>query len=64
MINLNFDLDGRQPSVCPVCEGKVDMSSDFYITASSTTSGVHYETCRTCNGTGVVWPPKDDNQND
>lgn len=45
------------PYRCPVCGGNGLVSNGFYMT----TTGIFYasntdaETCRACNGTGIVW---------
>ena len=43
-----------QPYACPVCNGKQKVPAGFY-ELSGTISRIHEETCRACNGTGIVW---------
>jgi len=44
----------KQPYTCPVCRGTRLVEDDFYNSGMSTTEVVR-STCRSCNGTGVVW---------
>lgn len=47
-----------RPYKCPVCEGRGTVPIGFYETFSqgTTTATVTYDvTCKTCNGTGIVW---------
>lgn len=44
------------PSICPVCNGKTMMCSAFYGGAL----GGAMTTCKSCAGTGVIWPPGTD----
>lgn len=46
------------PYRCPVCEGKGKVPNGFYTAIgveSWATSDITPDTCRSCNGTGVVW---------
>jgi DnaJ-class molecular chaperone len=46
------------PHTCPVCKGHQSVPNGFYRTIGSnnwSTGSTLPETCRTCNGTGVVW---------
>lgn len=44
---------------CPVCSGKGIVPSNFYTLGNGGTSNTATpQTCRSCNGSGVVWPPK------
>lgn len=45
------------PYRCPVCDGHGFVSAGFYNTANGYyfTGGTELETCRACNGTGIVW---------
>lgn len=52
------------PHTCPVCEGRGQVPFGFYNqlgpysgTSITITSGTYPETCRSCQGQGVVWPP-------
>lgn len=53
------------PHICPVCNGKGLIDRDFYPDNYLKTRGTsaanikEYVTCRSCNGTGVVWSPKE-----
>lgn len=57
-----------QPSTCPVCQGRQTVPSSFYgeedgdigATEGRIRSGEPAPTtpCRSCAGTGVVWPPQ------
>lgn len=46
-----------QPYKCPVCDGRGFVPNGFYNTFSQGYISVNTspETCRTCNGSGVVW---------
>lgn len=50
------------PQRCPVCYGKGIVAANFYLSPgpqwSSTSTAP--EKCRSCHGTGVVWPALDD----
>ena len=53
-----FEVEGiRQPHRCPVCGGNGLVPSGFYDQVSGEwwSSDASPETCRTCNGTGIVW---------
>ena len=48
----------RKPHICPVCGGKGLVPHDYYRVErnwDSTTTNIIPETCRTCEGTGIVW---------
>lgn len=49
-----FTYGESKPHTCPVCGGKGMVNAGFYAEISSTT-GTCEETCRPCNGTGVLW---------
>jgi len=42
------------PKRCPICGGRGMVGPGFYSEISST-AGTCEETCRACNGTGVLW---------
>lgn len=55
-----------QPNKCPVCYGKGAVKSDFYspfevspdvVKITPTVTIELTETCRTCNGSGIIWTP-------
>ena len=46
--------DKRSLHKCPVCEGRGEVQAGFYGGFGALTS-VSPETCRTCNGKGVIW---------
>ena len=46
------------PVACPVCQGRGAVPNGFYTAIgveSWTSSNPGPETCRTCNGVGVLW---------
>lgn len=46
----------KEPHVCPVCHGTKTVPSGFYDSNGfNWSSTVIRETCRTCNGAGIVW---------
>ena len=47
----------RKPYRCPICRGNGLVSSGFYNQTSGywSTGDTAFETCRSCNGTGVIW---------
>lgn len=53
----------RCASTCPICEGKQSVSRFFYEPIVDSDIGKEdapledIVACRSCNGTGVVWPP-------
>lgn len=49
-----WGVAGRVPFRCPVCEGRGDVSGDFYYSGQLATYSSR-ATCRTCNGGGIVW---------
>ncbi len=52
-------LGSRTPHRCPVCAGNGLVANGFYtqgnMGGSWSAAGSGPETCRSCNGTGVVW---------
>lgn len=40
---------------CPVCEGRGHIPASFYEPMDGTAIIAYLVTCRSCNGTGVVW---------
>lgn len=48
-----------KPYRCPVCNGNGIVPCGFYSQTSGvwSTTSVMPETCRSCNGTGIVWTP-------
>lgn len=42
------------PHKCPVCEGRTTVPAGFYSLGPSTTNAAA-ETCRACDGRGIVW---------
>ncbi len=48
------------PHKCPVCNGNGKVASGFYNQTSGHWSTVDStpETCRSCNGKGIVWEPE------
>ncbi len=56
MVNYTYETTGLKPHTCPVCEGRGTVPCGFYshqehFTSSSTSP----ETCKTCNGGGILW---------
>ena len=48
----------KTPHKCPVCDGRGLVPDWFYLTqpgGTPTSSGVGDVTCRSCNGSGIVW---------
>jgi predicted methyltransferase len=49
----------QKPYTCPVCGGRGVVKKEFYTAFGGDTtysaSGVEYEACHTCKGTGIVW---------
>lgn len=45
------------PHVCPVCGGNGLRPQGFYDQVSGmwSSSGIVFDMCRTCKGTGIVW---------
>lgn len=45
------------PHKCPVCNGNGLVPNGFYMQTNSgwTTSSITPETCRSCDGIGIVW---------
>lgn len=54
--NNRTDVISR-PFVCPICGGNGLVTNGFYNQTSGywSTTCIIPETCRTCNGTGIVW---------
>ena len=58
-----WSLGSTKPHLCPVCEGRGEVRSGFYLpqhdhTLWSESSQAHpMERCRSCRGRGVVWKP-------
>lgn len=52
----------KTPHCCPVCQGKGQVSNGFYnqVGEYGMTSDATPEMCRSCNGTGIVWQPKEE----
>lgn len=50
-------LQQKRPFVCPICGGRGFVVSGFYSSIGNTwvTTSTIPETCRSCQGTGVVW---------
>ncbi len=50
--------DNRRPYICPVCGGNGLVMQGFYAQTSGHwgTTGMTFETCRSCDS-GVVWGP-------
>lgn len=44
-----------KPYACPICGGRGTVPSNFYSNYGSTTMANIEETCRTCNGAGILW---------
>lgn len=46
-------------STCPVCDGRGHVTNGFYKSHGETwsTDSMTPETCRSCDGKGVVWEP-------
>jgi hypothetical protein len=44
------------PHRCPVCQGRGTVDQSFYSRGQST-SAIGTETCKSCNGTGILWEP-------
>ena len=57
VLNRDIEIKNNQPHRCPVCGGNGLVPNGFYRQTSGTwtTSDVTPETCRSCNGTGLVW---------
>ena len=53
----NKSRNGKKPYCCPVCNGNGQVPNGFYNQVSGVwaTSSITPETCRSCNGTGVLW---------
>ena len=45
----------RSPYCCPVCSGRGIVPSGFYTFKSGGILTTNPETCRTCNGAGIIW---------
>jgi DnaJ-class molecular chaperone len=47
---------GQEPHKCPICYGRGNVSGGFYNGAGIySVSDKTMETCRSCNGTGIIW---------
>lgn len=44
-----------RPHVCPVCQGRGTVPESFYLHSDVASSAFCRETCRTCQGFGMVW---------
>ena len=58
-INKGYSLESNyKPHVCPVCGGNGLVPNGFYtqVTGRWSTTSTSPERCRTCGGTGVIWP--------
>jgi len=49
--------EAPEPKRCPICEGRGRLAGDFYDEHEESTAVVAWVKCRTCGGTGIVWPP-------
>lgn len=57
LINIRIPT-GAAPHRCPVCNGTGLVPLGYYQTEPYiTTTGISNESCRTCSGSGIVWPP-------
>jgi hypothetical protein len=58
-VRPGMTADDERPFLCPVCRGSGLVPPGFYDLAStagySTTTVPMRETCRACDGQGVVW---------
>ncbi len=47
----------NQPYTCPICGGNGLVQNEFYNQTGGcwSTATLSLETCRTCNGRGIVW---------
>ena len=45
----------RTPFKCPVCGGNGLVPNGFYDMFPQSTTYITPETCRTCNGSGIIW---------
>ena len=43
-----------EPKKCPICEGRGFVPINFYKDGSENSTAT-VETCRTCNGEGILW---------
>jgi hypothetical protein len=51
-----INVSCKVPFRCPVCGGNGLVAGSFYIKSGETwTAANSTETCRSCNGTGIVW---------
>lgn len=49
-----------KPYKCPVCDGRGVVPGGFYLSVGqSWTSNRSVETCRSCQGTGLIWGADD-----
>ena len=50
--------EDNKPHCCPVCSGKGLVPNGFYLAVgidNYSTSSITPDTCRSCNGEGIVW---------
>jgi len=54
---IEFTPIGKYPYCCPVCGGNGLVPNGFYSQTGGqwSTSNFSPETCRSCDGTGIVW---------
>ena len=46
----------RRPYLCPVCQGHGSVPAGFYgLPGCTSTASTTPDTCRACDGTGVLW---------
>jgi DnaJ-class molecular chaperone len=55
-VKIKWELKNK-PHVCPICDGRGFVNSNFYnlFYTDNTVSTSSTETCRTCNGKGIIW---------
>lgn len=44
-----------KPFCCPVCLGRGEVEPGFYVLGGSSSTSAAKESCKSCNGTGIVW---------
>ena len=56
-VNIADVRGSLSPFVCPICGGNGQVQNGFYrqIGGQWLSSDCTPETCRSCNGTGIVW---------
>lgn len=54
---INYTFIEKKPYCCPVCLGRGHVGNSFYKSTgdSWTSSSTEFETCKSCDGSGVVW---------